>query len=288
MRAALALAALLAAAACGKGDRSAEQSPAPAPPAGPSADATTAAPAPVPGAPPDAAPAPATAAPDAAPAGKPKQGGKDSSETATALQEEAARYADLLVGTMSSDGEGQPLDGEMRDRAPGGDLVRQLGEVREGEKQVQIGSGSGRGTRGSGDPRIGTGKGPRIDGPDGSNPPTPPPPSDWTVKITSFRAFDEVDPAPLRGRIESVYLAGLRQCVKRAATEMNVPERIRIDLRITDTGRAVSFHVGGAVGTLHECIKLRVSSWRFPAQKDADGEPTEPELGIELRATRAP
>ena len=56
----------------------------------------------------------------------------------------------------------------MSKRRPGADLGTQIADVREGGKQVGVGGGAGRGPRGDGDPRVGTGKGPGINGPGGT------------------------------------------------------------------------------------------------------------------------
>src|SRR5690606_5630893 len=76
----------------------------------------------------------------------------------------AARFADLLTG----DGPNGKTNGDMSERRPGADLGKQLTDVKEGGQQVAIGGGSGRGTRGDGDPKVGTGTGPKIDAPGGT------------------------------------------------------------------------------------------------------------------------
>lgn len=90
--------------------------------------------------------------------------GRSSNEAVGLSEDDAAAFADKLTfeGAAGTDA------GDMSKRRPGADLESQINDVREGNKTVAVGGNSGRGSRGTGDARVGTGTGPKIEGPGGT------------------------------------------------------------------------------------------------------------------------
>jgi len=91
-------------------------------------------------------------------------GGKSKADQVALQEQEAAKFADLLTG----EGVNGTSEGDMSKRRPGAELGAQINEVREGGQTVKVGGGAGRGSRGDGEVRVGTGHGPEINGPGGT------------------------------------------------------------------------------------------------------------------------
>jgi hypothetical protein len=233
-------------------------------------------------------------APDKKPAGggdkKPAGGGKPDggrdSNDAVALGEQAANFADAL---FSDDDGGSGLSGDMNRRKPGTDLGQQLNDVRESGKTVAVGGGSGRGTRGDGDPRTGTGKGPKIDGPSGpvsagggkGEEKVP----SGRISVSEKQTFDEstLNADAVLAKIMSAYMAGLKRCHKEALkTDPNARGKVVLKFTVNESGRVVSPSAKGFDSTLDACIRGRMESWRFAEPKDKDGDPTDATFQIAL------
>ena len=223
------------------------------------------------------------------PAKKP-QGGGDSGgrkETdAAALQEEAARYAAALAAAGESEG---GIAGDMGKIAPGGDLNDQMKEVRESGANVKVGGG-GRGTRGDGDPRTGTGKGPKVDGPggptsasgDGGKVEKEP---KGRIQVASKKTFDDssLTPDAVLGKIQSAYMAGLKRCYKTLLKEDPTARgRVELSFTVNEKGRTTSAKAKSDYSSLSSCIQGQMAGWTFPAPKDSDGEATEASFSITL------
>ncbi|MGE0550289.1 MAG: hypothetical protein AB7O24_20100 [Kofleriaceae bacterium] len=212
-------------------------------------------------------------------------GGRDENEN-VALQEEAARMADMLTGS-GPDGTTQ---GDMSSRRPGADLGAQINDVKESGKQVAIGGGSGRGSRGDGDPRVGTGTGPKIDGPGGigsaGGGKTEEKGPAGRISVADKQTFDESSLTPdiVLAKIQSVYMAGLKRCYKNyLAKDASARGKVTLSLTVNETGRTVKGAAKGFANEVDECIGGLMQSWRFPIPKDKDGEATEASFAITLQ-----
>jgi uncharacterized protein YndB with AHSA1/START domain len=218
---------------------------------------------------------------------KPEKGGDGKSKAdQIALQEqEAARFADLLTG----EGQNGTSEGDMSKRRPGAELGAQINEVREGGQQVKVGGGAGRGTR-DGDVRVGTGKGPVINGPGGTesagggkNQEVGP---SGRISVADKQSFDE---STLTGdvvlaKIQSAYMAGLKRCYKEhLKKDASARGKVTLSLTINETGRTVKGTAKGFANEVDECIGNLMSGWRFPIPKDKDGDPTEASFAITLQ-----
>lgn len=227
--------------------------------------------------------------PDKKPAAEKKPAGGDDGgrkETdATALQEEAARYAAALAADGESEG---GVDGAMGKTAPGGDLDKQIKETRESGANVKIGGGGDRGTRGDGDPRTGTGKGPKVEGPGGPESSK----DDKTekvpkgrIQVASKKGFDDttLSPDAVLSRIQSVYMSGLKRCQKDLLkTDPTARARVELSFTVNESGRTTSPNAKSDYSSLNSCIKGLMGGWTFPPPKDSDGEKTEASFAITL------
>jgi hypothetical protein len=217
---------------------------------------------------------------------EPAGGGRDNAADVQLQQEENARaMADLLTG----EGADGTSEGDMSKRRPGADLGQQIADVREGGKTVAVGGGGGRGPRGNGDARVGTGKGPAINGPGGTESaggakeekaPT------GRIQVADKQTFDDSSLTPdiVLAKIQSAYMAGLKRCYKEyLKKDASARGKVTLELTVNETGRTVSGKANGFAGEVDSCITSQMASWRFPVPKDKDGEPTEASFRIALQ-----
>ncbi|MGE0868665.1 MAG: hypothetical protein AB7P03_08890 [Kofleriaceae bacterium] len=227
------------------------------------------------------------------PASKPSQpkpandgGGRDDAANVALQEEAAARMADMLTGS----GPNGTSQGDMSSRRPGNDLAGQIADVKESGKAVDVGGGSGRGSRGDGDPRVGTGTGPKINGPGGvasagggkteEKAPT------GRISVADKQTFDESSLTPdiVLAKIQSVYMAGLKRCYKNyLAKDASARGKVTLSLTVNETGRTVKGAAKGFASEVDECIGGLMQSWRFPIPKDKDGDATEASFAITLQ-----
>jgi len=219
------------------------------------------------------------------PAEKPSDGGRSDKDTVAMQEEEAAKFADLLTG----EGENGTSTGDMSKRRPGADLGQQIDGVKEGGQQVAIGCGAGRGSRGDGDPRVGTGSGPKINGPSGTESAgggkTEKVPQ-GRIAVSDKQSFDEstLTPDIVLSKIQSAYMAGLKRCYKEyLKKDASARGKVTLSLTINETGRTTSGKAKGFAGEVDDCISSLMGSWRFPIPKDKDGEATEASFAITLQ-----
>ena len=229
-----------------------------------------------------------SAEPDKGPSKPSKEpgGGRTNNDQVAMSEEDAARYADLLTG----EGDAGQSEGEMSKRRPGADLGDQINDVREGGKTVAIGGGAGRGSRGDGDPRLGTGGGPKISGPGGidsagggKGPEKGPA---GRISVSDKQSFDEstLTPDIVLAKIQSAYMAGLKRCYKQYLnTDASARGKVTLSLTINETGRTVKGNAKGFASQVDSCIEGLMTSWRFPIPKDKDGDPTEASFAITLQ-----
>jgi hypothetical protein len=216
---------------------------------------------------------------------KPSDGGRSDKDTVAMQEEEASRFADLLTG----EGEAGTSEGDMSNRRPGADLNQQITDVKEGGKQVAIGGGSGRGSRGDGDPKLGTGTGPKITGPTGTESagggkvekaPT------GRINVSDKQTFDDstLTPDVVLSKIQSAYMAGLKRCYKDVLKkDASARGKVTLSLTVNETGRTVSGKAKGFASEVDACISGLMASWRFPIPKDKDGDATEASFAITLQ-----
>ena len=203
-----------------------------------------------------------------------------------ALQENNARaMADLLTG----EGENGTSEGDMSKRRPGADLGQQIADVREGGKSVAVGGGAGRGLRGDGDARVGTGHGPAINGPGGTETaggekvekaPT------GRIAVADKQGDSDVSLTPdvVLSKIQSVYMAQIKRCYTNyLKKDASARGKIALGFTVNETGRAVSTGANGLNSEVDGCVSNLMVTWRFPVPKDKDGDATSANFKITLQ-----
>jgi hypothetical protein len=223
---------------------------------------------------------------DKGPKKDPDAGDNDTSDAA-ALQEEAIRRALALTGEDAASG---GLLGDDNRRSPGSDLGKQLDAAREAGGQVALGGNSGRGTRGDGDPRVGTGKGPGVGtgGVDSAGGDKVEKGPTGRVSVSEKSGDDEssLTPDAVLAKIMSAYMAGLKRCYKDYLKKDPAARgKVSLSFTVNETGRSVSNKAssGDLPGEVTSCIQTRMDGWRFPIPKDGDGEPTDASFTIKLQ-----
>jgi hypothetical protein len=200
-------------------------------------------------------------------------------------EENARAMADLLTG----EGADGTSEGDMSKRRPGADLGQQIADVRDTGKQVAVGGGQGRGPRGDGDARVGTGSGPKISGPGGTETAggakQEKAPS-GRIQVADKQTFDDSSLTPdiVLSKIQSAYMAGLKRCYKEhLKKDASARGKVTLELTVNETGRTVQGKANGFASEVDDCITGQMGSWRFPVPKDKDGEPTEASFRISLQ-----
>ncbi len=223
------------------------------------------------------------------PGGDPKpipDSGRSEAEKVAMQEEEAKKFADLLTG----EGENGKSEGDMSNRRPGAELGAQINDVKEGGKTVAIGGGSGRGSRGTGDPKLGTGGGPKIDGPGGTTSAgggkgDEKAPS-GRISVSDKQSFDEstLTPDAVLKKIQQAYMSALQRCYKTyLAKDASARGKVTLSFTVNASGRTTEANAKGFAGEVDACIEGLMPSWKFPAPKDKDGEGTEASFAITLQ-----
>jgi outer membrane biosynthesis protein TonB len=212
--------------------------------------------------------------------------GRDQGKDVQLKQEENAKaMADLLTG----EGANGTSEGDMSKRRPGADLGAQIADVREGGKQVGVGGGTNNGPRGNGDPRVGTGKGPAINGPGGTETaggPKEEKAPTGRISVSEKVAEDDttLTPDAVLGKIMSAYMTRIKRCytdyLKKDASARG---KVSLSFTVNPKGRLVSPNAKGFAADVDSCVEGLMSGWTFAAPKDKDGEETEASFSITLQ-----
>jgi hypothetical protein len=205
-------------------------------------------------------------------------------EREKALQEE--RAVDLANQLTGGNANGT-AEGDMANRRPGGDLATQAEAVRNSGNQVAIGGGQNRGSR-TGREGTGTGHGPNINGPGGTESAgggkkeTGP-----TGRISvSEKQFDEglLDPDAVLKRIQQIYMIAIKRCyTSYLKKDASARGKVTLALTINPTGRVTQHSAKGFADEVDGCINNLMGSWRFAIPKDKSGDPTEANFQISLQ-----
>jgi hypothetical protein len=211
--------------------------------------------------------------------------GKSKADQVALQEQEAAKFADLLTG----EGQNGTSEGDMSKRRPGAELGQQISEVREGGQAVKVGGGANRGSR-DGDVRTGTGHGPVINGPGGTESAgggkTVERGPSGRISVAEKQSFDEstLTGDAVLSKIQSAYMAGLKRCYKEyLKKDASARGKVTLSLTINATGRTVKGAAKGFAGEVDDCISALMGGWRFPIPKDKDGDPTEASFAITLQ-----
>lgn len=213
-------------------------------------------------------------------------------DESVALQEEAARFADIL----SASDQDYHVGDMARRTQPGADLATQLDEVARSGGGVMIGGGGGGGVRvggggaaggptGAGDPRTGVATGSLTVPGSGSAAPSGP-----TGRI-AMAGGQEVEDTSLtlalvKQKLMAAYMSGLKRCYKQAlAVDPDLHGALTLRLSVDETGRVADGRATAPTAELTDCVTGLTRNWRFPVPLDADGEPTAAAFQLELQLT---
>jgi hypothetical protein len=212
-------------------------------------------------------------------------GRDDKKDVSLQQQQEAAAMANALTG----EGPDGKAEGDMARRRPGSDLAHEIEGVKESGRQVAVGGGAGRGSRDSGDPRVGTGRGPNINASTGTesagggkveHEPT------GRIAVSDKTGGEDttLSPDAVLAKIQSAYMAGLKRCYKEhLKKDPSARGKVTLSLTINETGRTVKGAAHGFANEVDECIGGLMAGWRFPIPKDKDGEATTADFAITLQ-----
>ena len=200
-------------------------------------------------------------------------------------EDDAAAFADKLT----FEGPNGKDVGDMSKRNPNADLGKQVDAVKEGNKTVTAGGG-GRGTRGDGDPRVGTGSGTKINAPGGidsagGGKQTEKGPA-GRISVASKSTIDETNLTPdmVLAKIQQIYMAGLKRCYKNYLNkDASARGKVTLGFTVTESGGVVNGKANGFAGEVDECINGQMAGWRFPGPKDKDGEKAQATFSITLQ-----
>jgi hypothetical protein len=226
---------------------------------------------------------PDTGKPQPKPSGN--TGGRSDKDNVALSEDDAAAFADKLT----FEGPNGKDVGDMSKRNPNTDLGKQVDAVKEGNKTVSAGGG-GRGTRGDGDPRVGTGTGPKINAPGGidsagGGKQTEKGPA-GRISVSNKTSLDETSLTPdlVLAKILSVYMAGLKRCYKNYLTkDATARGKVGLAFTVTESGNVVNGAASGFATEVDQCINGLMAGWRFPGPKDKDGEKTQATFQITLQ-----
>jgi hypothetical protein len=162
--------------------------------------------------------------------------------------------------------------GDMNKRRPGADLARQINDVRDGARAVDLRSGSWGGSRRD----VGTAA-------VGSGPPVVSTPG--RISVASKQALDDstLTPDLVVSKIMAAYMAGIKRCYKQElARDPNARGKLALSLTVDDAGRTTSAKASGFSSELDGCVSGQMSGWRFPIPKDKDGNTTDASFQIAI------
>ncbi|MEO8700409.1 MAG: hypothetical protein ABI867_10210 [Kofleriaceae bacterium] len=212
-------------------------------------------------------------------------GGRKDTEQVSMSEDDAAAFADKLT----AEGPNGTDAGDMSKRRPGADLDAQIKNVTDGNKTVAVGGGAGRGSRGDGDPRVGTGTGPKIGNGGiesaGGGKVTEKGPA-GRISVASKQAFDESSLTPdiVLAKIQSVYMAGLKRCYKQYLNkDASARGKVTLSFGVSASGNTTGGKANGFADEVDTCIGSQMGGWRFPVPKDKDGEATDASFAITLQ-----
>jgi len=213
-------------------------------------------------------------------------GGRAEKQEVGMTQDDAEAMANLMTG----EGKDGTSEGDMSSRRPQGDLKGEIDAIKEGNKTVGVGGGANRGSRDGGGPRVGTGAGPKIDGPTGPESAGGGKVAEKSpqgrINVSSKAGGDEssLSPDAVLNKIISAYMAGLKRCYKQYLNkEATARGAVALSFTVNETGRLVNGVAKGFSPEVDTCIQGQMSTWRFAVPKDKDNEPTDASFSITLQ-----
>ena len=202
----------------------------------------------------------------------PAEAARKAAEQVAMKEEQAKALAALLV----AEGENGTQQGDMSKRRPGADLGQQIADVREGNKQVAIGNNTGRGSRGNGDPKTGTGHGPGVDtgetGTIGTGKTAETNPI-GRINVSTHKGGEDttLTADAILNKINSVYMNGIKRCYnEHLKKDASARGKVTLDFTVNETGRVVNGKASGVADEVDSCVGNLMGSWTFPKPKAKD------------------
>ena len=196
--------------------------------------------------------------------------------------DDAARYANMLT----TDESGKGARNGMSNRSPGGELGKEIADIRDNNRTIGNDDGGFR-TR----PREGIG--------DGTNEQIV---NNAPTDIEQQRPRTERDlggrielrpqPTPPGGtpipnliieKIRTAYMPGLMRCYKKGLLDnATLGGKVKVAFTVTETGSVTDASASGLTQPVDACIAAQMASWRFPVSKDKDGDPIDLDVALTL------
>jgi len=193
------------------------------------------------------------------------------------------RWAQIMTGNTT----GPNGQNEIKHRLPGATLDKQIANIRDNNMNV-VGSSD----RIRPDPTLRIGDGPN--GPVIHNPTS----IDQLVKTDEKPGRVILKPLPqpqppdrptltvkmVLDRIQGSYMTGLQRCyVKHGLShDLSMVAKVTAQFTVDEKGVSTENVASGASSDVDACIQGQMNSWRFPAPKDKDGDPTEVPFKVQL------
>lgn len=202
----------------------------------------------------------------------------------------SAEEIQQMANAMTRTGPNGTEDNDMESRRPQSDLGGEIEGIKNRNENASIGGASNRGPRGDGGSRLGTGQGPRIEGPGGpvsaGGGPKQEKSPQGRITVGNKSGGDEstLTPDAVLGRIQTAYMPGLKRCYKQYLNkEASARGGVTLSFTVNETGRAVNGAAKGFASEVDACIQGLMATWRFPAPKDKDGDATDASFAITLQ-----
>jgi hypothetical protein len=191
---------------------------------------------------------------------------------------DAERFAQILTNNSEENG-GRA---EMGKRIPGAELGTQIADIRDNGHTVGNDQNGFRNRD-----REGLGTGPQIT----RNEPRELEQQAPRTEQDRGRIELRPDPKPpgspnpdgIIAKIRNSYMQGLMRCYQVGLrTDGELRGKIAVSFTVLETGKIGDPSARGVSSEVDSCVSTQMTSWRFPIQKDQDGDPTELDIKLSL------
>ena len=193
---------------------------------------------------------------------------------------DAERFAQMLT----SDTEGPGGRNEIGKRLPGAELGTQIADIRDNGRTIGNDDGGFRNR-----PREGIGDGPNLT----TNVPghleqqrpreEAIPGGRIDLRPIPKKPGDGPGPDAIIAKIQSAYMPGLMRCYQQGLRgDSTLRGKVAVTFTVLESGKIGDPTAKGVASDVDACIGTQMASWRFPIQKDNDGDPTELDIALSL------
>ena len=197
--------------------------------------------------------------------------------------DDAARFANMLT----TDEAGKGGRNGMSNRSPGGELGKEIADIRDNNRTIGNDDGGFRPIRpGEG---IGDGTSEHIVNHAPTNIEQQRPRTERDVggriQLTPQPIPPGGTPIPDRiiEKIRTAYMPGLMRCYKTGLRDdATLSGKVKVAFTVTETGSVSDPSARGLTQSVDACIASQMASWRFPVSKDKAGDAIELDIGLTL------